>query len=230
MQKLKAIADSHPQGIFHNILYWNFEMFLESGFQADLVNRIYMRSIEERPDCVREEGFWKLVGDQILQKIRDEEIRNYGTRPDWRTDRTKSILRDLESCRRIWDHQFSEIDRGEFELLFLEGVKQPQGMYAIRKGIKVVYLDQGLKIHTDEYGLPTYDAQLQRESRWVEAILGFSECVNNSLIIAGANHIDGKYGLDKKLLDAGISLVKIANYDGLIDEIAKEPRFCDSLS
>lgn len=228
MKTLNVIADTHPQGIFHRVLYWNFKMFLEASYQADILNKIYIRAIDERPDCVREEDFWRHIGDEILQRIGDEEKRQYGKKPDWKEDRTKSILRDLESCRRIWVHQFGEIDKGELNLLFLEGIKQPQGMYAHRKGVEVIYLDRGLEIHTDEYDIPTYGAQLHRENRWVEVISGFSERVNNSLLIVGANHADGKYGLDKKLLDADISLVKIASYDDLIDEIAKEPRFCDN--
>ncbi len=227
MKTLKAIADSHPQNIFHNVLNWNFGMLLDSSSQADLVNGTYVRAVEERPDCVREEDFWRSIGDEILQRIRDEEKRKYGKRPDWRVDQTKSILKDLEACRRIWNHQLGEIDKGEFDLLFLEGINQPQGMYATRKGIEVVYLDRGVKIHMDKYGVPTHGAQLYRESRWVEVILGFSERVNNSLLIVGENHVNGKYGLDKKLLKEDISLVKIASYGDLIDEIAREPRFLE---
>lgn len=229
MKLLKAIADTHPQNIFHGVLHWQFEIFLsDCSYHADRINEIYVRAIDKKPDCVREEGFWSVIGKEIIQRIQHEQNK----RPhSLEKDRTKEILRDLEIGRRIWVSQLEEIEKNNYGLLFLEGIKQPLGIYATKLGIEVVYLDRGVDISDiilDEYGGPTYGAQLARENRWVEVISGFSERINNSLLIVGANHVDGKYWLEKKLLEKDIKLIKILDYGALKDEVTQDPRFSDN--
>ena len=208
MYVLKAIADSHSS----NRILRLFERYrFKQEFVGEILEKI-INSINNNPKCVIQKDFWEEFTNKLIpeayrmwDKIKlPESIRR-------RNPPEKSIPRNLEKVRKIYELQFQELDKG-YTLLYQEACDCdcPLAIYAQNRGIETIFLDKNNPAYHLDPDDEEFDELIQiwRESFWVRKIKP-SPKINNSLLVAGKNHIDNKYGLAIRLKKKQIHLTSV---------------------
>jgi len=217
MYTLKTISECHPSNQLNSLL--NSEIY---GFKEKFLDAVLeeiVDSINNNPECVIQKSFWKKIGNKLLlevYRIWDEIGLPKGVRDI--NPPEKSVTEKLDRIRKIYDIEFSELDKG-YDLLYHEGngSDSPLEIYAQNKCITTISLDK----NNPAYHYLDYDdgevdrlIQIWRESFWIEKIKG-SIKINNSLLVAGKTHIDNEYGLATKLKKKNIELISVLDLEGI---------------
>lgn len=166
---------------------------------AGLSNRALMVSaiqMSNNPYVVLEDGFWS----GLYVTVREEGAGAPEGLVEARRQR-------LALARDIWAEEIDLIRTTSPTTIYLEGDGKGVDVLDVAArdaGHAVVYLDEGSP------HFPLDDAhdsrgQSDREGTWLEKMV-VSQQMPAPVLIAGASHIEGKYGLPERLRAAGISL------------------------
>lgn len=206
--RVHAIGEAHPEVILQRLLdKFNLPY---SSFENAVVN-FYNEAMQDTPDIVRKKKFYEKLGDLMEGEL----VRLSHSKREGR----EIVRKHLNLVRSVYDKEFEAIDREKYKIVYLEGEMRikhrrfmhASGRYAEKKGVAVVYLDEGNAENYRPASALSERAdmarQKMREAYWVERIQ--LTIMQPSLLIAGAAHTRNEYGLIEKLREKEITLIPL---------------------
>jgi len=224
---LRAIPDRHPVNILCNLLedkQYIHPQFIEGVFA------FFLKSCDLNPEIVAWESFWKFLHARVLR-----HVRNMVKEMDFSAFFEKDILQrfdkrtkvNFELVRRIYAHQFKELREGRYLRIYHEGYgMHPIERYALSNGLEFISLDEDNLYYLELDKRENKNLQKKSEGVWIDRITP-SPAINNSLLIAGGEHINNGYGLITRLRRKGIivnPLVPSDYYDVIGRKIYRESK------
>ncbi len=215
MYTLKAVAEIHPDNTLLNIL--EDESTFDRGFAYDFLLQI-MYAYKANPALMASEKYW-LSRYKKLAKIVDKEAAAYlkgGILCTLVENKKILMRRGVEEIWRTYAGEFAEMDKSR--VVYHEGYDHhPLKEYAQSRGVAFVDLD-----NADSLSLPdNLKGQRRRESLWIEKIEPSPE-IDQSLLVAGAKHVENAFGLADRLREKDIRLQVVMDCSVLDDEARRK--------
>ena len=209
MIQLRAIGEHHPELIINNlfselvrsnpvfILFWNemYKQFLKSTPEE---LQLLTRTPQLGPRVLRAiEGDYKqLLPQKLYQRL---------------TEVAQAVLLYAENT---YQQEMRALEEGDYKTFFSEGNSDRAiDVFARKKGVSVVKLDvMDLRGHYfDDSSF--YEFNKQRELTWVSGIEAANVEIEKALLLAGNDHLEGRFGLPELLVQKNIQLMRLPFVD-----------------
>lgn len=221
--KLDAIAEAHPEVIAEAIF-----CLVPLRASTSSVLKMSLLPLPGKPRFFfANSDFWNHFKGSITTearmchyRLKDDKIKEYSVSVVEFERRLGYSLKLADIAREIWEGEAKVLLGGKYKIVYSEGDgRRLITSIAEDGGIPVVYLDADniffRELQSCQYYVSAMseeekdELQRQREGLWVQRI----NPEERSLIIAGAEHLRGGYGLDKRLLEKGMQLNIVGSFD-----------------